>query len=58
MGAVFHDGTLYGGHYTCAAVNDGRWYLFNDSSATEISVRDAHRGSAYILVYEREGYPR
>lgn len=56
IGAVFHSGGLGGGHYTSAAVDpaSGDWYSFNDSLASKIDVKSAHKGSAYILFYQRE----
>lgn len=56
IGAVFHSGGLGGGHYTSAAIdpNSGDWYSFNDSMATKIDSKSAHKGSAYILFYQRE----
>lgn len=56
IGAVFHSGGLGGGHYTSAAIdpNSGDWYNFNDSFASKIDSSSAHKGSAYILFYQRE----
>jgi ubiquitin C-terminal hydrolase len=55
IGAVFHSGGLGGGHYTAAAVDlpSGRWFNFNDSTATPIDKSGAHKGTAYLLIYER-----
>jgi ubiquitin C-terminal hydrolase len=55
IGVVFHSGGLGGGHYTAAAVDlpSGRWFNFNDSFASQIDRTGAHKGSAYLLVYER-----
>jgi len=52
-----HSGGLGGGHYTAYAKNkeDGRWYNFNDSFASE--VQDPSRivsCSAYVLFYKRK----
>ena len=54
IGAVFHHGSLYGGHYTSAAwsQNTNKWYHYDDSFAEEISEREAHSASAYILFYQ------
>lgn len=56
VGAVFHSGSLSGGHYTAAALDQltNTWYNFNDSMASEISESSAHSRSAYILFYQRE----
>jgi ubiquitin C-terminal hydrolase len=55
IGAVFHSGGLGGGHYTAAALDQptGQWFYFNDSMAIKVEKSGAHKGSAYILVYER-----
>jgi ubiquitin C-terminal hydrolase len=55
IGAVFHSGGLGGGHYTAAALDrpSGHWFSFSDSAAARADRGGAHRGSAYILVYER-----
>ena len=56
IGAVFHSGSLGGGHYTAAAIDpaSNRWYNFNDSIASSIDRSGAHSGKAYILFYQRE----
>jgi ubiquitin carboxyl-terminal hydrolase 8 len=54
MGAVFHYGTLLGGHYT-AAVRDSdgdQWWLFDDERVWRIDQRQAHSENAYVLIYE------
>lgn len=55
LGAQNHMGGLGGGHYTAFARNrnDGKWYLFNDSSCQEVGARDVRGNSAYVLFYER-----
>lgn len=55
IGTVFHSGTLSGGHYTSAAIDpaSGNWYNFNDSTCTPISSSGAHKGSAYIVIYQK-----
>jgi ubiquitin C-terminal hydrolase len=45
---------MVSGHWTAAAVCGDKWYAFNDSLASEISSRAAHRGDAQILCYELE----
>ena len=55
-----HMGGTGGGHYTaCALVGHrnqksthGKWYSFNDSSASETSIKRAHTNNAYMLFYE------
>ena len=55
IGAVFHSGSLLGGHYTSAAVDrtGEHWYYFNDSQCRKISSSSAHSPSAYILFYQK-----
>lgn len=38
-GIVFHSGSLHGGHYVYIGKVDDTWYLFNDSSVSEIDNR-------------------
>jgi ubiquitin C-terminal hydrolase len=54
IGAVFHSGTLFGGHYTAAALNqkENQWYSYNDAYASIIDRKQAHSEKAYILFYE------
>jgi ubiquitin C-terminal hydrolase len=56
IGVVFHDGSLFTGHYTAVALDQpsGSWFLFNDASATEVDQASAHKGSAYILFYQKQ----
>jgi ubiquitin carboxyl-terminal hydrolase 8 len=53
IGAVFHGGTLYGGHYTAAAFDqkENQWYAYNDSHASPVDPDAAHSDKAYILFY-------
>jgi ubiquitin carboxyl-terminal hydrolase 4/11/15 len=51
-----HWGGLGGGHYTAYAKNfvDGRWYNYNDSSASPVSdPQSAVTSAAYLLFYRR-----
>ena len=34
---VFHSGNLYGGHYVYAGNVNDKWYLFDDSSISELN---------------------
>jgi ubiquitin C-terminal hydrolase len=54
-GAVFHSGTMAGGRYTSAVLDqsEDQWYYYNDSHASAVSRSEAHSSSAYILFYER-----
>jgi ubiquitin C-terminal hydrolase len=54
-GAVFHSGTMGGGHYTSAVLDqsENQWYYYNDSHASPVGRSEAHAASAYILFYER-----
>ena len=55
IGAVFHSGSLGGGHYTSAALDQttGKWYNFNDSFASPIDISSAHSRSTYIIFYQK-----
>jgi ubiquitin C-terminal hydrolase len=55
IGAVFHGGTLYGGHYTAAVLDqsENQWYAYNDSCGSAISAGSAYSDKAYILFYEK-----
>lgn len=54
-GVVFHSGSLYGGHYVYAGLNDNEWYLFNDSSVSKLDnnalVNIVNNG--YIYYYDK-----
>lgn len=57
-GAVIHSGSLNGGHYVYVGKqNDNKWYLFNDSSVSEISSEQQLKSllsNAYWLCYKRQ----
>jgi ubiquitin C-terminal hydrolase len=55
IGAVLHDGTCYGGHYTAVAFDQigGKWHYYNDSQVREITKDEAHSDRAYILLYQK-----
>ena len=44
-----------GGHYTAYAKNytNGKWYVFDDSSTSEIKAESVKTSSAYVLFYRR-----
>eukprot|EP00004_Rigifila_ramosa_P018775 TRINITY_DN470_c0_g1_i6.p1 TRINITY_DN470_c0_g1~~TRINITY_DN470_c0_g1_i6.p1 ORF type:complete len:1007 (-),score=229.61 TRINITY_DN470_c0_g1_i6:88-3000(-) len=50
-----HMGGMGGGHYTAYAKNslNQRWYLFDDSYASEVDVSRIKSSSAYVLFYQR-----
>jgi ubiquitin C-terminal hydrolase len=54
-GVVFHSGSLYGGHYVYAGLNDGKWYLFNDSSVSELDHGSLANivNNGYIYYYDK-----
>lgn len=56
FGAIFHSGGMNTGHYTSAAIDisSGKWYEFNDSSARDISIQEAHSPRAYVLFYQKD----
>eukprot|EP01103_Thecamoeba_quadrilineata_P004151 TRINITY_DN1387_c0_g1_i4.p1 TRINITY_DN1387_c0_g1~~TRINITY_DN1387_c0_g1_i4.p1 ORF type:complete len:787 (+),score=121.77 TRINITY_DN1387_c0_g1_i4:945-3305(+) len=51
-----HSGHPGGGHYTAYAKNvlDKKWYLFNDSSLTEVSSSKIRGSDSYVLFYKRK----
>lgn len=55
IAAVFHSGSLGGGHYTAAAYDlpSKSWYYFNDSIASPIDPANAHSSRAYVLFYQK-----
>ena len=55
IGCVYHHGTLDGGHYTSAALDQykNKWFNFNDSRVTQINEQNVHKKSAYILFYQK-----
>jgi hypothetical protein len=57
-GVSEHMGGLHGGHYTAHALVQrgdapGKWYAFNDSSASVASEESAHSAAAYVVFYQR-----
>jgi len=54
-GVVFHSGNLYGGHYVYAGLVDEKWYLFNDSSVSELSHNSLANivNNGYIYYYTK-----
>lgn len=54
---IEHYGSLFGGHYTCAARNflTSQWHRYDDSSVREIDIIDVlanSQVSAYVLFYQ------
>lgn len=55
QGAVIHYGSLNGGHYVYVGENEGKWFLFNDSSVSEIKSEielQSLLSKAYWLCYK------
>ena len=61
---LIHRGGAFGGHYYAyiKSFEDGKWYNFNDTSVSEISVKDipgqcfggiSSVGSGYMLMYRQ-----
>ena len=50
-GGILHSGTLGGGHYVYFGRKKNKWYLFNDSSVSEIHNIENYKNKAYILHY-------
>jgi ubiquitin C-terminal hydrolase len=55
-GICNHSGSVYGGHYTCYVKNaNGKWYHFNDTNVTEVSLVEAIiSAKAYVLFYRKK----
>jgi ubiquitin C-terminal hydrolase len=55
-GICNHSGSVFGGHYTCYVKNANRkWYHFNDTNVTEVSLIDAMiSAKAYVLFYRKK----
>jgi ubiquitin carboxyl-terminal hydrolase 8 len=54
-GICNHSGGVFGGHYTSFVKNaNGKWYLYNDTSVTEVkNTRHLVSPSAYCLFYRK-----
>lgn len=55
-GAIIHYGSLDGGHYVYVGKQDSKWYLFNDSSVSEIRSETELKSllaKAYWLCYKQ-----
>ena len=55
-GICNHSGSVYGGHYTSYVKNaNDKWYHFNDTSVTEVSLLNAIiSAKAYVLFYRKK----
>ena len=55
-GICNHSGSVYGGHYTSYVKNaNGKWYHFNDTNVTEVSLINAIiSAKAYVLFYRKK----
>ena len=55
-GICNHSGSVYGGHYTAYIKNaNGKWYHFNDTNVTEVSLLSAIiSAKAYVLFYRKK----
>lgn len=51
IGAMIHNGSLSGGHYVSVGLENGRWYLFDDSRVSEINESELknYLSKAYVL---------
>jgi hypothetical protein len=53
-GFIFHSGGTGGGHYVYYWYNNGNWFLFDDSKATELKEQpNEAMNLGYIYLYER-----
>ena len=55
-GVCNHSGSTMGGHYTSYVKNaNGKWYLFNDTSISEVTIADTIISpKAYVLFYRKK----
>ena len=55
-GVCNHSGSVYGGHYTAYVKNaNGKWYNFNDTSVSEVSIKSSIISpKAYVLFYRKK----
>jgi ubiquitin C-terminal hydrolase len=56
QGFIVHSGGLHGGHYIYVGLINDKWYLFNDSSVSEILYPpqfNNYLSSAYMLYYKK-----
>jgi ubiquitin C-terminal hydrolase len=55
-GVCNHSGSTLGGHYTCYVKNaNEKWYHFNDTNVSEISVNESIiTAKAYVLFYRKK----
>ena len=56
QGGVIHYGNLNGGHYVYIGKNNNKWYMFNDSSVSEIGTNEVENqlSKAYWLYYAKK----
>ncbi|XP_061380549.1 ubiquitin carboxyl-terminal hydrolase 20 isoform X1 [Danaus plexippus] len=50
---ICHAGTAGGGHYTCVARVDDRWYSFDDAAVTPLTTHHLASCEAYVLFYRK-----
>jgi len=55
-GVVYHTGNLFGGHYVYAGMVNNKWYLFNDTSVSELGKNELAQivNNGYIYYYTKE----
>ena len=56
-GAIIHSGSINGGHYIAIGKRNNKWYLFNDSSVSEIKSEEQlnnYLSSSYFIMYEKK----
>lgn len=54
-GFVFHSGSLFSGHYVYIGEYNNKWYLFDDSSVSELNntTLDRLKNNGYIYYFEK-----
>ena len=54
-GICNHSGGVQGGHYTAFVKNaNGKWYLFNDSSISQVAENNIKTEKAYCFFYRKK----
>ena len=54
-GVCNHSGGTLGGHYTCCVRNaNGKWYEFNDTSVSEVSIDKVISPKSYCFFYRKK----
>jgi len=52
-GFIHHSGNLNGGHYVYIGNKNNTWFMFNDSSVSELNNLDNYKNTSYIYHYSK-----